>query len=38
MAGFSLELNEDQITLQKWLHEFSTNVIRPAASEWDSAA
>ncbi|MCU1594761.1 MAG: acyl-CoA dehydrogenase [Frankiales bacterium] len=35
MADFSLSLNEDQVTLQKWLHEFSTNVIRPAASEWD---
>jgi hypothetical protein len=35
MTGFSLELNEDQKTLQKWLHEFSVNVIRPVASEWD---
>jgi alkylation response protein AidB-like acyl-CoA dehydrogenase len=35
MTGFTLELNEDQTTLQKWLHEFSENVIRPAASEWD---
>ncbi|MCW2598649.1 MAG: acyl-CoA dehydrogenase domain protein [Frankiales bacterium] len=35
MASFSLELTEDQQTLQKWLHEFSENVIRPAASEWD---
>ena len=35
MATFSLELNEDQTTLQKWLHEFSENVIRPAAAEWD---
>jgi alkylation response protein AidB-like acyl-CoA dehydrogenase len=35
MPAFSLELNEDQQTLQKWLHEFSLNVIRPAASEWD---
>ena len=35
MAGFTLELTEDQQTLQKWLHEFSTDVIRPAASEWD---
>jgi alkylation response protein AidB-like acyl-CoA dehydrogenase len=35
MPGFSLELNEDQQTLQKWLHEFSVNVIRPAAAEWD---
>ncbi|HUR03579.1 MAG TPA: acyl-CoA dehydrogenase family protein [Nonomuraea sp.] len=35
MPGFTLELTEDQQTLQKWLHEFSVNVIRPAASEWD---
>ncbi len=35
MPGFTLELTEDQQTLQKWLHEFSENVIRPAASEWD---
>ena len=35
MSGFSLALNEDQQTLQKWLHEFSRDVIRPAASEWD---
>ena len=35
MTGFTLELTEDQTTLQKWLHEFSENVIRPAASEWD---
>ena len=32
MPGFTLELTEDQQTLQKWLHEFSENVIRPAAS------
>ncbi|MBW3647587.1 MAG: acyl-CoA dehydrogenase family protein, partial [Actinobacteria bacterium] len=35
MPGFSLELDEDQITLRKWLHEFATDVIRPAAAEWD---
>lgn len=35
MTGFTLELTEDQQTLQKWLHEFSETVIRPAASEWD---
>jgi alkylation response protein AidB-like acyl-CoA dehydrogenase len=35
MPDFSLELGEDQITLRKWLHEFATDVIRPAASEWD---
>jgi len=32
---FSLELNEDQQELQKWLHEFAAEVIRPAAHEWD---
>ena len=35
MPDFSLELNEDQLQLQKWVHEFSENVIRPAAAEWD---
>jgi len=35
MPGFTLELTEDQNTLQKWLHEFSVNVIRPVAAEWD---
>ena len=35
MTGFSLALNEDQQTLQKWLHEFARDVIRPAAAEWD---
>src|SRR5438094_8019565 len=35
MADFSLELNEDQIQLQKWVHEFAENVVRPVAHEWD---
>ena len=35
MTGFTLALTEDQVTLQKWLHEFSTDVIRPVAAEWD---
>jgi alkylation response protein AidB-like acyl-CoA dehydrogenase len=35
MTGFTLELTEDQQTLQKWVHEFAENVIRPVASEWD---
>jgi alkylation response protein AidB-like acyl-CoA dehydrogenase len=35
MDGFSLALTEDQVTLQKWLHEFADTVIRPAAHEWD---
>jgi alkylation response protein AidB-like acyl-CoA dehydrogenase len=35
MTEFTLELSEDQLQLQKWVHEFSENVIRPVASEWD---
>jgi len=35
MAGFTLALTEDQNTLQKWLHEFVTDVVRPVAAEWD---
>ncbi len=36
MSGnFSLELNEDQLQLQKWIHDFAEGVIRPAAEEWD---
>ena len=35
MADFSLELNEDQQQIRKWVHEFAEDVIRPAAPEWD---
>ena len=35
MTDFSLNLNEDQLQLQKWCHDFAENVIRPAAHEWD---
>ena len=35
MSDFSLALNEDQLTLQKWLHEFAVDVMRPNAEEWD---
>jgi acyl-CoA dehydrogenase len=35
MPEFSLELNEDQVTLQKWVHGFAEGVLRPAAAEWD---
>ena len=35
MGDFSLELDEDQIAIQKWVHEFAADVIRPAAAEWD---
>ena len=34
-TDFSLHLNEDQIQLQKWIHDFAEDVIRPAAHEWD---
>ena len=35
MSDFSLALNEDQLQLQKWVHDFAEDVIRPAAGEWD---
>ncbi|MGB5755702.1 MAG: acyl-CoA dehydrogenase family protein [Acidimicrobiales bacterium] len=35
MSEFSLDLNEDQVQLQKWVHDFAEDVIRPAAREWD---
>jgi len=35
VSEFSPQLNEDQITLQKWVHDFAEDVIRPAAQEWD---
>jgi acyl-CoA dehydrogenase len=35
MAEFSLELNEDQLQIQKWVHDFAETRMRPAAHEWD---
>jgi acyl-CoA dehydrogenase len=35
MSEFSLELSEDQLQIQKWVHDFAEDVIRPAAHEWD---
>jgi alkylation response protein AidB-like acyl-CoA dehydrogenase len=35
MSDFSLDLNEDQLQIQKWVHDFAENVMRPAAAEWD---
>jgi acyl-CoA dehydrogenase len=35
MPDFSMSLNEDQLTIQKWVHDFSETVIRPVAEEWD---
>lgn len=32
---FSLELTEEQKQLQKWVHGFAKDVVRPAAHEWD---
>ena len=35
MSDVSFQLNEDQLTLQKWVHDFGEEVIRPVAAEWD---
>jgi len=35
MSEFSLELTEDQLQVQKWVHDFAETVVRPAAAEWD---
>ena len=35
MTEYSPQLNEDQIILRKWVHDFAEDVIRPAAQEWD---
>src|SRR5215204_704821 len=35
MADFSLVLNEDQLQIQKWVHDFAESVVRPAGHEWD---
>ena len=32
---FSMELNEEQRQIQKWVHGFAKDVVRPAAHEWD---
>ena len=32
MSDFSLTLNEDQLQIQKWVHEFAENVVRPGRS------
>jgi len=32
---FNPELNEDQLQIQKWVHDFANDVVRPVASEWD---
>ncbi len=35
MPDFSLELNEDQLQIQQWVHDFAEQVVRPVAHEWD---
>ena len=35
MGDFSMELNEDQLQVVKWVHDFAEDVVRPAAHEWD---
>jgi acyl-CoA dehydrogenase len=32
---FSLEVPEDVASVRDWVHEFSRDVVRPAAPEWD---
>ena len=32
---FSMDLSEEQRQMQKWVHDFAKNVIRPVAHEWD---
>jgi alkylation response protein AidB-like acyl-CoA dehydrogenase len=35
VPDFNLTLNEDQLQIQKWVHDFAEDVVRPAGSEWD---
>jgi len=35
MNDFSMDLNEDQVTLREWLHGFAVQQMRPIAAEWD---
>ncbi|MBQ1023239.1 acyl-CoA dehydrogenase family protein [Micromonospora sp. C95] len=35
MVEFSLDLNEEQRDLRDWVHGFASEVVRPAAAEWD---
>src|SRR5687768_12710101 len=31
----SFDLTDDQVELQRWVHDFAANVVRPAAHEYD---
>ena len=35
MPEFNLTLDEDQLQIQKWVHDFAEDVVRPAGHEWD---
>ncbi|HVL92771.1 MAG TPA: acyl-CoA dehydrogenase family protein [Acidimicrobiales bacterium] len=35
MAEFCLDLTEDQLQVQRWVHRFAEEVVRPVAAEWD---
>jgi alkylation response protein AidB-like acyl-CoA dehydrogenase len=35
MSEFSLELNDEQVQIRDWVHEFAEQTVRPAAHEWD---
>lgn len=35
MAEFAFELNDEQEQVRDWLNGFASDVIRPAAAEWD---
>src|ERR1700755_3549621 len=35
MPAFNLALDEDQLQIQKWVHDFAEGVVRPAAHEGD---
>src|SRR6187431_3027140 len=35
MPEFCASLDEDQLQIQKWVHDFAESVVRPAGHEWD---
>jgi alkylation response protein AidB-like acyl-CoA dehydrogenase len=35
VTEFSLELTDEQLEIQRWVHGFAEDVMRPAAHEWD---
>ncbi len=35
MTEFSMDLSEQQLHIQEWVHNFARDVVRPAGAEWD---